>query len=333
MKIPSTFSKKSWLVILLLPLCVLSGWFAHQFIQTTPIAITEFREDNVGDIKYKFIKPLLIITTPEDTGTYADLKEELTNYVRKVEQAGQATKVSIYFRDLEGSKWIGVDETETYRPSSMLKVLITIAYLRDAEQSPLLLTEKLPYTPSVNIQYYPPASTLPQGSYTASDLISRMIIDSDNDAAISLLNRVNKSALDDAYESLHLAQETATSTREDFMTPQEYSRLFRVLYNATYLSRSLSEQVLSLLTYTTFTEGLVAGVPKDIPVSHKFGENTKEVEGVKEQQLHDCGIIYTTPHPYFLCVMTQGSDFPTLASIISTVSKITYQSIEKDALR
>ncbi len=118
------------------------------------------------------------------------------------------------------------------------------------------------------------------------------------------------------------------------MSPKTYSFVFRVLYGATYLSRDSSEKALELLNQTEFTEGIVVGVPDNLPVAHKYGARTTQIaaktnpkEEIKE--LHDCGIVYYPNHPYLLCVMTQGYDFKTLSNLIKEISSISYEELSR----
>jgi hypothetical protein len=91
---------------------------------------------------------------------------------------------------------------------------------------------------------------------------------------------------------------------------------------------------LELLTKTDFDKGLVAGVPSGTLVAHKFGEKTINTVGISGQinntihELHDCGIIYIPNDPYFLCVMTKGNDFETLASVIKDISGIVWKQTQ-----
>jgi hypothetical protein len=79
------------------------------------------------------------------------------------------------------------------------------------------------------------------------------------------------------------------------------------------------------LAKSTFTEGIVAGLPQGMTVAHKFGE-AELPDGTL--QLHDCGIVYKPNQPYLICVMTKGSNFDTLAGVISHISKTVYQIIQ-----
>ena len=142
-----------------------------------------------------------------------------------------------------------------------------------------------------------------------------MIVFSDNNAmqlaTIHLLNFYPEE-LSGVFADLNL--NVPNEQAEDYMTAKEYASLFRVLYSATYLSREKSEAALALLGLTDFRDGLVAGVPSDIFVAHKFGERgVRGSDGeITHREFHDCGIVYYPGHPYLLCVMTKGGAFPIL---------------------
>jgi beta-lactamase class A len=105
------------------------------------------------------------------------------------------------------------------------------------------------------------------------------------------------------------------------VSPRAYASFFRRLYNATFLTRELSERALDILSKTDFADGLRAGVPADVVVAHKFGERGIYEDGrVVGVELHDCGIVYAPAGPYLICVMTGGSDEKTLEAIICEIS-------------
>lgn len=80
---------------------------------------------------------------------------------------------------------------------------------------------------------------------------------------------------------------------------------------------------LRLLSRVAFRDGLVAGVPSAIPVSHKFGERGF----LNENQFHDCGIVYYPLTPYFICVMVSGKKLEPLIPIIADISRMTFKFI------
>jgi len=202
-----------------------------------------------------------------------------------------------------------------------------MAYYKKSEKNPELLEKKIKYEAKDPLlqQNITPTNSIEKGKdYTIDDLIERMMIYSDN-GALTLLEGNIEPALIDRI-TLDLGVETATeATPEDFMSVKGYSGLFRILYNASYLEKNLSEKALEILSRTEFTKGIVSGVPKSIKVSHKFGE--REL-GDQTKQLHDCGIVYHPQSPYLLCVMTRGSDFMMLEKIITKISSVTFHGIE-----
>jgi beta-lactamase class A len=98
----------------------------------------------------------------------------------------------------------------------------------------------------------------------------------------------------------------------------------RVLYNASYLSREMSEKALDYLLASDYKDGLVAGLPPGTQVAHKFGEYERE----DMNQLHDCGIVYYPRHPYILSVMTRGSDKQMMADTIAEISRLIYEEVD-----
>lgn len=112
----------------------------------------------------------------------------------------------------------------------------------------------------------------------------------------------------------------------NFMSVKGYAGLFRILYNASYLEKEYSEKTLQILSNSEFQNGIVAGVSKDVVVSHKFGERQLEENSY---QLHDCGIVYYSKGPYLICIMSRGNSMQNLEQFISKISEVTYNGIQK----
>jgi beta-lactamase class A len=244
-----------------------------------------------------------------------------------------ATSVSVYFRDLNTGHWTGINEDKTYHPSSMLKVLGLMSYLRKAEEDPSFLSKKLYYKAEVDQgQHYAPQHILSTGLHTVDELLEQTIKYSDN-AVLNILDASDKDNIfNKAYHTFELPLASNVDDIDGFMSPRSYSALFRTLYNGTYLSRDDSEKALQLLTQTDFNVGLVAGLPAGVPVAHKFGEHTYGLanDQIVRRELHDCGIVYYPGHPYLICVMTEGADFSSLEKAISSLSKTVYMYVDKN---
>ena len=160
-----------------------------------------------------------------------------------------------------------------------------------------------------------------------------MIAESDNNAARVLSVHAPNNYLADVYGDFGLP--VVTNEDENIISPKMYMRLFRILYNASYLGRGRSQQALELMTQTSFTDGIVAGVPQGTSVSHKFGEREIFVGSGKTPtltQLHDCGIVYYPRFPYGICIMTEGGDLQKLKLVIAHVSQTIYEEVQHGAL-
>jgi len=280
---------------------------------------------------YAFIHPLLAARTPEATlvGDYVSLKDSLQSLVDAA-SADSATRAALYFRDLNSGLWVGINQNDTYYPASLLKVPTMIALYKEAEEEPGILNEAYAYDPSVlpGTPFDAPSTLVPGRVYSTKDLISHMIIDSDNGATFTLLDHINPDFLHEVYIALGI-QDPGDNSADYQISARTYGLFFRILYNATYLSAASSEQALKLLSQATFTDGLVAGVPEGTLVAHKFGEHVLTSGSTPTGiELSDCGIVYYSSHPYLLCVMTAAKDEATAASTIASISKTTYAAVD-----
>lgn len=115
------------------------------------------------------------------------------------------------------------------------------------------------------------------------------------------------------------------------MSARTYSRFFRALYNATYLSRVSSEYALQLLSRVEFRSGIVNGLPSEartLTVAHKFGYRVfEDPTDAVTAEIHDCGIVYLPARPYFICIMTKGWKQTDLLDTIQRLSYTVYQEV------
>jgi beta-lactamase class A len=274
--------------------------------------------------------PLLAYEVPESLGgkEYGAYENQLRKQIDILLETKKASHVSVYFRRLLEGAWFGINETEKFTPASLLKVPNMIALLKEAETDPTFLKKQLIYTQKyLNTEpFFPAKEELKiNSSYTVDDLITRMVKYSDNESMFLLRQNFDTAIFNQLYTDLAIATPDDTVS-DDFMTVKTYASFFRILFNASYLSASSSEKALTLLTQTDFNKGIVAGIPKNIVVAHKFGERTYTDDGTK--QLHDCGIVYNAAKPYLLCIMTRGKDFNTLADVIKNISASVWKEME-----
>jgi beta-lactamase class A len=270
---------------------------------------------------YKYISPLLECADFHDINNKI-LEEKINILIEKNKKNKNITYASVYWRDLNNGPWVGINEKENFAPASLLKVPLMIAYLKMSEKTPQILEEKImiPKEADSLAQNIIPLRTVESGKeYTINDLIEYMIIYSDNRSANTLIDHIDTANLNQSYNDLQINTPLENSS-DNFMNVRDYASFFRILYNASYLDRNMSEKALEILNRSQFQQGLSAGLPPKVAIAHKFGERIL----ADNRQLHDCGIVYRENNPYLLCVMTRGQDFTKMSQTIKEISALVY---------
>ncbi len=327
--------------LFLVAICIFFGYLYGLSVQRNRYAIfiKSFRNIRENTDKYTFINPLIggASAPATDVGVYTDLKESIIDSLSEDERNGDLYSYSLYFRDLGTGYWFGIDESDNFSPASLFKLPISIATYKQGEDDPSFLKKEVVYTEEISkmnstIKSNSESDLVIGKSYSVEDLVEIMITQSDNGAKNLLLTVIDKSYLNKLFALVALADPQTSSVYQ--ISAIKYSLFLRVLYGASYLNNDNSERILGYLSKSTFSDGLVAGLPKAVPVAHKFGvyEFDDTVNGIitHVQQLHDCGVIYHAKKPYILCIMTKGKDLPSLYTVITKASKLIYEDQEKD---
>lgn len=314
------------IIVILIVISIALGFIFGYFIK---------KNVTCNNSKYRYINSDLICDEKVTINkkSYISLKIALEDKIKEDINKKQITSASIYFRDLNDGPTLGIDEYNKFSPASLLKLPMLITYVNLSEEDPKLLDTEIGFD---NIedsldQFYPPKVTAsPNTPYKIKELLTYMIKYSDNRSYYTLreyLKQVDpkKDLLQQTFFDLGIIDPIKTT--DDTISVKSYSSIFLQLYNNSFfLDRDASEQVLQVLSESDFDEGLKRGIPSGIRVAHKFGERSDLPS--RENQLHDCGIIYYPQNPYLLCVMTRGKDFNKLSDFIGEVSDMVYQEFD-----
>jgi len=294
---------------------------------------------------YEYIDPLLDCEQAADSSDNKELqpfKQHIQDFISNDLNKKWADRVAVYFRDLNNGPWFSIGNTEDFYPASLLKTPVMIAVLKQAESHPEILKKKIRYTDEkVKAFQNGVTKTLEFGkSYTVDELLRQMIVYSDNVPTYLLDNFVDLDVLHRTYIDLgiydpyHGANRSfpVFASQSYKISVETYASFFRVLFNATYLSKQMSEKALALLADSDFKAGLVSSVPPNIKVAHKYGTH-ESGDNLEIKQLHDCGIVYYPGHPYIMCIMTAGTSFDKLDDAIVEISHEVYQEIDRQHTR
>lgn len=335
-------SKKKNILIFGFIACIIISFASGWFLKGEKFGLKNIQTPlRLGGFKY--ISPLLVCNTGVEyvDAKFLPLKNSLQETIKQAVSNKTIETASIYYRDLKTGEEIEINGETKFYPASLRKVPLLMALLKDVENNPEYLL-KTHVNLSGNDQnkqqeIVPKKSARIGESYSLQDLAEKMILYSDNNSASALTALVGTESLVNLFDKLQVPfvvfnGDFINVDNRDFITAHDYSIFLRVLYNATYLSVPISEQVVDLLTKVDYKNGLVAGVPADVLVAHKFGllsEMDKRASLVVGRQLHDCGIVYHPKSPYILCVMTKSkAPIAEIEGFIKAVSSVTYEAVD-----
>ncbi|MFN7312425.1 MAG: serine hydrolase [Bacteroidota bacterium] len=281
-----------------------------------------------------FTNPLLTCIEQKqlDMRELKTFKSEVISYIEQATKNYPDLHVSYYFRDLNNGIWIGINEKELFTPASLMKVPVLMAVLKEAEQKPEMLGTKIQYLKS-NFVGVDEESGFPKVDgtyYTVEEYLQHMIVHSDNAATITLVKFLGMDKIVKVEKDLNLAPDKNATSNTNFVSVHRYAAVFRILYNAAYINKNMSEKALQLLTQTAYQDGIRAAVPAQFNVAHKYGErDIFDKHGNRTAlQLHHFGIVYYTGKPYLIGVMTRGSDKAFKEKVIKDLATITFKAVE-----
>jgi len=167
--------------------------------------------------------------------------------------------------------------------------------------------------------------------YSVMDLVELMVIRSDEEAAKLLLANVGENYLEALNARLGKNPAPDGIVIPGELSLKSYSAFFRMLYNASLLSREYSELALDVISRADNVQGIREAVPSAIPVCQRYGE--KKLTNASDQspllQLHNAGIVYFPGKTYFLRMVVQGKDKLKLQGLMRDIAKITYKEVDR----
>jgi beta-lactamase class A len=279
---------------------------------------------------YNFIKPILVVDEQYESNHLNPIKQNLTNLIENYKKIGVINSASIYIKEFNGNGWTGINTEEKFMPGSLMKVPELIAYLKMNEIKPGTLDKVILFDKMESIDRktnFNSKSIQLGHKYTVRELLKYMISYSDNNATALLNNNIDLEIFKKVFTDLNLpAPDWGAKTYP--ITAREFSVFMRALYNGTYLNDENSEIATKLLSQCDFKEGMLAGLPANTKVAHKFGESGTP----QEQQLSESAIIYLNDNPYAITIMTKGKDYKQLPKIIKEISNAAYQFMQQNAV-
>jgi beta-lactamase class A len=214
--------------------------------------------------------------------------------------------------DLENSTGAALNPYRSFESASLFKLNVMHEAFRQRERGTLGFDEMLPITPAMAAW---DLGTLSRWGgvgrrVSVEQLVEQMITLSDNTSANMLGNRVGWHRIDDGLRELGLC--TTRTTTPLRTTAADMATLMAAIARGQAVSSTASAEMEGLLLRQQIRDRIPAGVPADVAVGNKTGN--------QPDATHDVAIVYAPAGTYVVAVL---SDLPwTSAPIVELARRI-----------
>jgi len=246
--------------------------------------------------------------------------QPLREQLQKIVKDNGPDNVSIYFETLNSGANIQINNDTRYYPASLVKLPAAMVVMKKIEKGQWHLDNRLVLLDQdkdsrFGMLYKQPVGT----SFSIEELLQALLLQSDDTAHHIIMRNLSEDELNDLKNNTGLND---LFNEKGEISAKEYSRMFRSLYESSYLERASSQQILQWLSQTPFNDMLASGLPKGTIFAHKIGE-----DDVNKNYL-DSGIVYLPNRPYMLTVMIKQHDQNKANDIMRQISHATYNYIK-----
>ena len=238
--------------------------------------------------------------------------------------------MGVSIKDLTTGNALSVNGDEQFLAASSIKIPILIELHKKAKAGTLDLDTEVTVHDDVKVGGTGVIKELGNVTLTIQDLATLMITVSDNTATnvlidVAVMDDVNATMKELGLNVTRLRRkmqdyEAIAQGKENYATPNEFTRLMETLHTCEGLDPWIAEQTLAVLkkTKTTTINRLL---PYDLEIASKYGN--------MRNSYCDVALVYHPQSPYIISVMTKyipADDIRKLRTIdaISKVSKTAY---------
>ena len=221
-------------------------------------------------------------------------------------------KVGVYYRPLHGEA-IGFNEDPPLIAASVIKLPVMVEAVRCIEVGELDPDERVTVPPEAKLPSCGALTYLhDELTVTAMDLITLMIILSDNTATNLLIDRLDMEAVNRTMAELDIPgialrrklfdAEQSRRGVENTVTARGIGLLLTRMATGTLLGGKADSQMMSILKNQRLNGKLPFFLHgRGVKIAHKTGED----DGIT----HDVGVVYA-PKPFVVCMLSNEVDVP-----------------------
>jgi beta-lactamase class A len=229
--------------------------------------------------------------------------------------------------NLKTGEKIAYNENIVVPSASLIKIPIMMEILNQVKEGKLSLKQRITVEDNVKVPFSILNLLESGNSYTLKDVITLMIIQSDNTAANILMDLAGMDNVNNYVKNLGIKNtvlqrkmmdsEARKEGRENKTTAAEMAKFFEIIYKGERAKESYSVIMKNILTAQLDNSVMRLNIPDDTLIAHKTGD----LDGIS----HDAGIVYLPNVDYIFCGLTWDAVTNNFArETIGKISKIAY---------
>lgn len=251
------------------------------------------------------------------------LKDQILDFMKN-----KKLKYSIFIKDLNCDEMCCINQGEVVPSASIIKLFIMAKTFQLVKSGKISLSDRI----SINKKERVPYSIIyvldDRNTYTIRDLITLMIIQSDNTATNQLIHMLGMENINEFISDLGFKDTILKRKMMDFdarrlgldnyTTAHDVAKLLELMDKGQLISKAYSDIMLEIMKMQLDNSMMKFHLDEDLIVAHKTGA----LSNLK----HDVGIVCTENKNYIFIMLTWDALSDNYArDVIGQVSKISYE--------
>lgn len=257
----------------------------------------------------------------------AATKEALGRALETVME-GYGARYAYYIKDLKSGAEYKRDERRLVPSASLIKLVVMGEIMRRVKEGSLSLGQRVSVRESDKVPFSILTLLDTGNTYTLADVITLMIVQSDNTAANILIrlagmDRVNEFSRgqglkDTSLQRIMMDFGARKEGRENYTTAADMAGFLEALYRKAVIDEASSSWMLEVMKKQLDTSMMMLFIPDETVVAHKTGE----LDGLD----HEAAIVFSDKADYlFVVLVWDAPDNNTARLALGEMSRAAYK--------